>query len=131
MPSRRAVVRTAVAAAASSSLRTLPAPAAAAAAAPLIGLGTCCDGYDTALAMVLEGVRTGYRLFDTAAHYESEPAVGAALVEARQRGLLEPSEELRTVTKIWFDDMGYEPALASAMRTLRNLRRERIDTAHE
>jgi diketogulonate reductase-like aldo/keto reductase len=91
-----------------------------------LGLGSCCDEYAAAFATVLEGVRAGYRLIDTAAHYDSEPAVGAALAEARGRGLI-ASGEVCTVTKIWFDDMGYEPALASAMRSMDNLQTERLD----
>ena len=93
---------------------------------PPIGLGTCCDGYDASYATVMEGVRTGYRLFDTAAHYDSEPAVGAALADARKRGLLDEAPA-RTVTKIWFDNMGYEPALASVKASLSNLQTERLD----
>ena len=54
---------------------------------------------------MLDGLSAGYRLIDTAAHYESEAAVGAALSEARRRGL---TDEVRTVTKVWFDDMGFE-----------------------
>jgi len=91
---------------------------------PRIGLGSCCDDYETSLATVREGLNAGYRLVDTAAHYESELAVGAALAEARSSSL---KDEIRTVTKIWFDDMGYEPALASAKRSLKNLQVDQLD----
>jgi 2,5-diketo-D-gluconate reductase A len=97
---------------------------------PPIGLGTCCDEYDTAEAQVLAGLRAGYRLLDTAGHYDSEPAVGSAIREARARGLIgsEKDDEVRTVTKIWFDDMGFEPTLAAAKRSMANLRVDRLDT---
>ena len=35
--------------------------------------------------------------------------------------------EVAVCSKVWFDDMGYEPALASARRSLARLRRERLD----
>ena len=94
---------------------------------PPLGLGSCCDDYDQSYDMVLGGLRTGFRLIDTAAHYESEAAVGAALVEARRRGLLTDDDQARTVTKIWFDDMGYESALASAKRSMKQLQTEQLD----
>lgn len=95
---------------------------------PPIGLGTCCDEYSVAYTQVISGLRAGYRLLDTAAHYDSEPAVGDALLEARQRGVIAANEEVRTVTKIWFDDMGFEPTLAAAKRSMANLRVEQLDT---
>ena len=76
---------------------------------------------------MLDGLRAGYRLLDTAAHYESEPAVGAALKEARRSGIISSTDDVDIVTKIWFDDMGYEPALASTMRSLEKLQVERLD----
>ena len=71
--------------------------------------------------MCIRDSRLGYRLIDTAAHYPSEAAVGAALADARQNllgvhGGTGSGGGVRVVTKIWFDSMGYEPALASAMR---------------
>lgn len=102
-----------------------PAAAAFASAAqqpPSIGLGTCCDEPEAAAASVRDAVRLGYRLIDTAAHYPSEAAVGSALADARQNllgvhgGTGSGGGGVCVVTKIWFDSMGYEPALASAMR---------------
>lgn len=95
---------------------------------PQLGLGTCCDTYDAARTAILSGLRQGYRLLDTAAHYDSEPAVGDSLQEARRLGLLADGDNVEIVTKVWFDDMGYEATLASAQRSLANLRTERLDT---
>ena len=120
--SRRAVVAGALATSA------FPRPSSSVAPPfPAIGLGTCCDGYDASYTSIMDGISAGYRFFDTAAHYESEPAVGAALTEARRRGILGNNELTRTVTKIWFDDMGYEPALMSARASMDNLQTERLD----
>ena len=122
--SRRATLGAGAAALATSNAPILsPAFAASSSSLPPLGLGSCCDEYDASYSLVLDGLRAGYRLVDTAAHYASEPAVGAALAEARKNGI----DGVRTVTKIWFDDMGYEPALASAMRSIDNLQVERLD----
>ena len=95
-------------------------------ALPFIGLGTCCDDADTAERLVLAGLEAGYRLIDTAAHYDSEPAVGAALAAAVDRGVLRRSSEVTVCTKVWFSDMGYDATIASARRSLERLREERL-----
>ena len=94
---------------------------------PQLGLGTCCDTYDAARTAILSGLRQGYRLLDTAAHYDSEPAVGDSLQEARRLGLLADGDNVEIVTKVWFDDMGFEPTLASAKRSMSNLQTEQLD----
>ena len=72
------------------------------------------------------GLAAGYRLIDTSAHYPSEVAVADAIAMAEARGLV-TRREVTICTKVWFDDMGYEPALASAMRSLNRLRTENLD----
>ena len=91
-----------------------------------MGLGTCCDNLETSKDLVLQGLSSGYRLLDTAAHYESESAVGEALSFAEERGLVRRAE-VQICTKIWMDDMGYEKALAAATRSLKRLRSEYVD----
>lgn len=65
---------------------------------------------------VLQAVETGYRLFDTAASYENEAAVGAAL---RSSGV--PREELFLITKLWVQDAGYDGTLKAFDRSLKKL----------
>ena len=125
--SRRALVAGGLAMASVSPAWPVTGALPSASSLPPLGLGSCCDDYEQSFEMVLGALRTGFRLIDTAAHYESEAAVGAALVEARRRGILADDEHARTVTKIWFDDMGYESALASAKRSMRQLQAERLD----
>lgn len=48
-------------------------------------------------------------------------------VEARQQGLIGSTDEVNTVTKVWFDSMGYDATLASAMRSMEQLQTERLD----
>ena len=92
------------------------AAAAASEAWPLIGLGTCCEEPAAAAAQVTSAVEAGFRLVDTAAHYPGESGVGDALSALEARGVVRPGE-VQICSKVWFDDMGYEPALASAMRS--------------
>lgn len=71
---------------------------------------------------VLQAVQTGYRLFDTAASYENEAAVGAAL---RSSGV--PREELFLITKLWVQDAGYDGTLKAFDRSLKKLGLGHID----
>ena len=102
------------------------AAAAASEAWPLIGLGTCCEEPAAAGAQVTSAVEAGFRLVDTAAHYPGESGVGDALSALEARGVVRPGE-VQVCSKVWFDDMGYEPALSSARGSLARLRRERLD----
>ncbi len=53
---------------------------------------------------VLNAIRTGYRLIDTAAVYDNEDAVGEAVREAIPEGLC-PREALFITSKLWVQDM--------------------------
>ena len=54
---------------------------------------------------VVQAIRAGYRLIDTAAAYGNEEAVGRAI---RRSGV--PREELFVTTKLWIPDISYEGA---------------------
>ena len=54
---------------------------------------------------VVQAIRTGYRLIDTAAAYGNEQAVGRAI---RRCGV--PRKELFITTKLWLTDTSYEKA---------------------
>lgn len=71
---------------------------------------------------VLQAVETGYRLLDTAASYENEAAVGAAL---RSSGV--PREELFLITKLWVQDAGDDGTLKAFDRSLKKLGLGHID----
>ncbi|VEA99839.1 oxidoreductase, aldo/keto reductase family [Klebsiella pneumoniae] len=53
---------------------------------------------------VLNAIRTGYRLIDTAAVYDNEDAVGEAVREAIAEGLC-TREALFITSKLWVQDM--------------------------
>jgi polyketide reductase len=69
---------------------------------PVIGMGSAPDftcKNDTKEA-IIEAIKQGYRHFDTAAAYGSEQALGEALKEAIQLGLV-TREELFVTSKLW------------------------------
>ncbi len=90
---------------------------------PMIGYGTF-QIRDAAQCeqCVLEALETGYRLFDTAAAYENEAAIGAAL---RSSGV--PREELFLTTKLWVQDASYEGAKKAIETSMEKLGLSYID----
>lgn len=72
--------------------------------------------------VVLDAIETGYRLFDTAAAYNNEAAVGEAI---RQSGL--KREEFFITTKIGMDSIGEEKTRAGFERQLKLLGLDYLD----
>ena len=76
---------------------------------------------------VLDAIRAGYRLIDTAASYTNEDAVGEAIREAIAEGLC-TREELFITSKMWVQDMQNEQMAAAAIdASLKNLGLEYLD----
>ncbi|SNC65268.1 Aldo/keto reductase [Hymenobacter gelipurpurascens] len=73
-------------------------------------------------ASVLEAIRAGYRLIDTAAAYGNEEAVGNAI---KKSGV--PREELFITTKLWISDASYEAAKPAFEKSLKNLQLDYLD----
>ena len=71
---------------------------------------------------VLDALKVGYRLIDTAACYGNERAVGAALAKS---GV--PREDAFVTSKVWIQDAGYERTRASFEKTLANLGIDYLD----
>ena len=90
---------------------------------PMIGYGTF-QIRDAAQCeqCVTNALEAGYRLFDTAASYENEAAVGAAL---RGSGL--PRKEWFVTTKLWVQDASYQGAKAAIETSLQKLGLSYID----
>ena len=76
--------------------------------------------------VVYNAVRAGYRLFDTAAAYFNEEAVGKAIARAIADGLT-TREELFIVTKLWVQDSNYEAAKVAIRTSLSKLGLDYID----
>ena len=71
---------------------------------------------------VVQAIRAGYRLIDTAAAYENEEAVGRAI---RRCGI--PREKLFITTKLWVTDTSYEGAKRGFARSLERLGLDYLD----
>ena len=71
---------------------------------------------------VVEAIRAGYRLIDTAAAYGNEEAVGRAI---RRCGV--PREELFITTKLWITDISYEGAKRGFARSMEHLGLDYLD----
>lgn len=71
---------------------------------------------------VLEAIRTGYRLIDTAAAYMNEEAVGRAI---KNSGI--DRRELFITTKLWLQDTGYEKTKNAVEKSLKRLNLDYLD----
>ena len=75
---------------------------------------------------VVQAVKTGYRLIDTAAAYENETAVGKAIKRVIAEGVVS-REELFVTTKLWITDTTYEKAKEGFKRSLDRLGLDYVD----
>jgi len=90
---------------------------------PLLGFGVFqVTDPEVCETSVLEAVRTGYRLIDTAYVYGNEEAVGRAIIKS---GVAR--EELFITTKLWIQDAGYEKAKKAFEKSLKNLQLDYLD----
>lgn len=71
---------------------------------------------------VLEAIKTGYRLIDTAAAYLNEEAVGKAI---KKSGVAR--KDLFITTKLWIQDAGYESAKRAFEKSLKKLQLDYLD----
>ncbi len=84
---------------------------------PMEGFGVFqVRDYDTCRESVLNAIKAGYRLIDTAASYGNEDAVGAAVRQAIEVGVC-TREELFITSKMWVADMVNEETAAAAIDT--------------
>lgn len=95
---------------------------------PMEGFGVYqVPDYEVCRTSVREAIKAGYRLIDTAASYGNEKAVGQAVREAVEQGLVK-REELFITSKIWVSDMrNYDTAAAAIDRSLENLGLDYLD----
>lgn len=71
---------------------------------------------------VSDALEIGYRLIDTAAAYDNEQGVGAAI---RQSGI--PREDLFVTTKLWVQDHGYDNTLRAFDTSMKKLGLDYLD----
>lgn len=87
-----------------------------------LGLGVYKVAQDVAVDTVRSALDIGYRRVDTAALYQNEEEVGAAI---RQSGI--SRSEIFVTTKVWNDRQGYEDTLKAIDESLQKLNIEYID----
>lgn len=71
---------------------------------------------------VLQALKAGYRLIDTAAAYENEQAVGRAI---KRSGI--PRKEIFVTTKLWITDTCYDKTRDAFLRSLERLNLDYVD----
>ena len=96
---------------------------------PSIGMGTFgSDRYspEEISAAVAGAICSGYRMFDCASVYGNEAQIGMILEAALKAGIVK-REELFITSKVWNDMHGPSQVLASAQKSLNDLRLSYID----
>jgi 2,5-diketo-D-gluconate reductase A len=91
-------------------------------AMPVLGFGVFQSPPEETTAAVETAIADGYRLVDTAASYDNEREVGAAI---RASGI--DRGELFITTKLWISDYGYDEALVGFEGCLRRLGLDYVD----
>lgn len=71
---------------------------------------------------VLDALKTGYRLIDTAQSYFNEEEVGNAI---QKSGI--PREEIFLTTKVWIEHYGYKASRASVLESMQKLQVDYLD----
>lgn len=90
---------------------------------PLTGLGVYqINNLDECEHTVLNALKMGYRLIDTAACYGNEKAVGNAIKKSQI-----PREDIFISSKVWIQDAGYQKTKQSFVKTLENLQTDYLD----
>ena len=89
---------------------------------PILGYGVYQVSPKETERCVLDAIKNGYRLIDTAQAYQNEEFVGNAISKC---GV--PRSELFIVTKIWIANAGYEKAKKSIDSSLKKLQTSYVD----
>ncbi|XP_015167668.1 methylecgonone reductase-like isoform X2 [Solanum tuberosum] len=102
---------------------------------PLIGMGTAPTAptlppIDQLVSIFIDAIEAGYRHFDTAAAYGSEEALGRAVADAIQRGLIESREDVFITSKLWCTETHHDLVLPALKRSLARLGMDYLDLYH-
>lgn len=89
---------------------------------PQLGYGVYQVTKEECESCVLDALKAGYRLIDTAQSYFNEEEVGSAI---KKSGI--PREEIFLTTKVWIEHYGYEECKASIEESLRKLQTDYLD----
>ena len=89
---------------------------------PQLGYGVYQVTKEECERCVLDALKAGYRLIDTAQSYFNEEEVGSAI---KKSGI--PREEIFLTTKVWIEHYGYENARQSVFESMKKLQTEYLD----
>ena len=89
---------------------------------PQLGYGVYQVTKEECERCVLDALRAGYRLIDTAQSYFNEEEVGSAI---KKSGV--PREEIFLTTKVWIENYGYDECKASIEESMRKLQTDYLD----
>uniref|UniRef100_A0A1I7TWH9 Aldo_ket_red domain-containing protein n=1 Tax=Caenorhabditis tropicalis TaxID=1561998 RepID=A0A1I7TWH9_9PELO len=93
---------------------------------PVIGLGTWQSSPAEVTAAVKAAVKAGYRLIDTASVYQNEEAIGTAIKELIDEGVVK-REELFITTKAWTHELAPGRLEGSLRDALKKLKLDYVD----
>ncbi len=89
---------------------------------PQLGYGVYQVTKEECERCVLDALKVGYRLIDTAQSYFNEEEVGSAI---QKSGI--PREEIFLTTKVWIEHYGYEECKASIDESMNKLQTDYLD----
>lgn len=89
---------------------------------PQLGYGVFQIPKEECERCVLDALKVGYRLIDTAQAYQNEEEVGNAIIKS---GI--PRKDIFITTKVAFQNFGYEKTKESVLESLRKLQTDYID----
>ena len=93
---------------------------------PKNGFGVYQVDKDNCERVVLDAIKVGYRLIDTAQSYFNEEEVGNAIKKAINDGLVK-RKDLFITSKVWIDNYGYEKCKESVLESMRKLKVDYLD----
>lgn len=89
---------------------------------PMLGYGVYQVTKEDCERCVLDAIKSGYRLIDTAQSYFNEQAVGSAISKCGVK-----REELFITTKVWIEHYGYEETKKSVLESMKKLKTDYLD----
>lgn len=89
---------------------------------PILGFGVYQIPKEETKRCVLDALKVGYRLIDTAQSYFNEYEVGEAIKES---GI--PRSEIFITSKVWIDNYGYDKCKESVLQSLEKMNLDYID----
>lgn len=93
---------------------------------PKAGFGVYQVNKEECERVVMDAIKAGYRLIDTAQSYFNEEEVGNAIQKAINDGLVK-REELFITSKVWIDNYGYEKCKESVVKSMEKLKVDYLD----